>query len=69
MDVRNCVMTGLDLVGPRGEDGDGRDAAAVLRRLRELKVNVDAAKAALKGQSPHRLWPFHGADAKVCAPP
>ncbi|TGZ82979.1 hypothetical protein EX30DRAFT_339228 [Ascodesmis nigricans] len=80
VDVRNCVVTSLDLVGGLGSRGNEKkkegggthvpgDAANVLRRLRELKENVGAAKAALKGQSAHRLWPYYGADPKIFDPP
>lgn len=75
VDVKNCVLTSMELLTPRrtgkmvsGSGEGGEDAGAVLERLRELKEYVDAAKAALKGQSTHRLFPFYGVDSQVGSP-
>lgn len=72
VDVKNCVVMSLELLAPRRTGkkvvtcrGEGEDAGAVLERLKELKEYVDSAKAALKGQSAHRLFPFYSVDPQV----
>lgn len=66
-DVNNFVKESLRLLGDEGDVtclGEG-----VMERLCELQGNIKAARAALKGAGPHRLFPYHAVDSRVCLCP
>lgn len=63
-DVRNLVT--LSLAQLRTDDVSFiSDALLALDRLCFLQSNVMAARAALKGASPHRLFPYYAINALV----
>lgn len=63
-DVNNFVKESLRLLGDESDVeclGEG-----AMERLCELQGNIKAARAALKGAGPHRLFPCHAVDCRVC---
>lgn len=68
-DVNNFVKESLRLLGDDGGGGGGGRASclgeAAMERLCELQGNIKAARAALKGTGPHRLFPYHAVDSRV----
>ena len=67
VDVKNYVIASLELLDTPGNEGfiESRDAKSVVEQLSSLQSNVLAARTALKGASPHRLFPFHAVDPEV----
>jgi len=71
VDVKNYVIASLELLDMPGNEGftESRDGKSVVEQLSSLQSNVLAARTALKGASPHRLFPFHAVDPEVFDPP
>lgn len=66
-DVNNFVKESLCLLGDEG--GVACLGEGAMERLCELQGNIKAARAALKGAGPHRLFPYHAVDSRVRFPP
>lgn len=65
-DVNNFVKESLRLLGDESDVACLGEGA--MDRLCELQGNIKAARAALKGAGPHRLFPYHAVDCGVWLP-
>jgi hypothetical protein len=68
VDVENYVLASLELLGG-GKREKGADPKTIMELLLSVQEKVTAARAALRGASTHRLFPFHAIDPKVFEPP
>jgi hypothetical protein len=63
VDVENYVLTSLELLGDKS--GEQEDPKSLLALLEGVLAKVVAARAALRGERQHRMFPFHAVDPKV----